>query len=524
MGNNFEGISLIRPCYGPWVRKNANYDNVAIMNRQLSIPFLSIINEDGSVLSKEDEKEFKNRLAARYSEDEVLMHIVFPPGFKAESIQTNGDPEKLYKCNDNEDVQIIRAFCANFLMLGSGSSGTGSFALGNSLAKFFVRGIENNAKEIDALLDKELVEKTIKLNLDQECMIEIYHSEIDKEGGDKFAVAVTNLLNSKAITRDEKLETHIRNKFDLPRADIDTREEPILENPTPEPTGTTNKEDEDKDDDDIAASSIHFSRKRMQGQAKRAMQRIEALRNEVSSVYEIDMIELVNKKVAKIVSFWRAHKNSQKLYDLTPEDFQISSISTKNKLVQKAGTVYDSETDDLNGAFGISLAKEPSESSKRKIVKAIVIADIADFSRKIDRALLMTFYDQIENAEDKVAVTALLTKAGSDVVGQTVSAKSSVIPSKTVNNARETVFKKKSDQIESYTFYNNDPKSEICRYLNKKTVTLSEKKKWQEPFHYNCKTVSFVNLKNFTDNPPPESLRPNKKQLDSVDFGVKGRS
>ena len=234
-GNNFEGISLIRPCYGPWTRKNANYDNIAIGNKLLSIPFLKIYDESPPGTRELDDESinaFAKRLADRYQKDEVLMHIFFPRYHKAEEMSTSFDPQKLYQCNETEDIQIIRAFCANFLMLGgTASSSGGSYALSNNLSNFFINGIENIAKDLDAILDKKLVDKTIRVNFaDTEVMIEAKHSEINKQGGELFAKAVSILLSSGGITRDEKLEDYLRSKYELPKADIESRPEENFNN------------------------------------------------------------------------------------------------------------------------------------------------------------------------------------------------------------------------------------------------------------------------------------------------------
>ena len=113
--------------------------------------------------------------------------------------------------------------------------------------------------------------------------------------------------------------------------------------------------------------------------------------------------------------------------------------------------------------------------------------------------------------------------AVSVIIGSKTKAKASVAPSRAVNIARQQVFEEKSDEIESYTFYNADPIAEICVYLAGKTISTTDPQlaQYQPPFHYNCATVMLPNLKKFKNNPKPKPLTPNQKQIDSINVGVK---
>ena len=553
-GNNFKGISLIRPCYGSYMRKVDDYKRIAIGNYFLSLPFMKIYSETKVPLKKADLERFQKVLAGRYKENKFTSHIVFPEGFKCEEVKSEFDPTKLYDCIDKEDVQMIRAFCANFLMIG-GQSGSGSFALGDALAKFFTKGIANSIKGLKAVIDKEIIEKTIKLNFaGQECMIEASHSEVDSEGGVNFATAIQTLVNARTISPDEKLEAFVRNKYELPKKFVDESVDPSND-PYKKPVEPSNNdpkdpindpedsEDESEDNDDKKANDklkkAEKDPKKKQKltlnkdnifkvQAERSFKRIDMLISDVEQHYTEQLYPLLNKKVKKIISYFNKNKDSQALYDLKLSDFDVPSTKIVKDITLVSEDSFDKETKDLSNVFDLSktdnqslysyefFQKRPSTKAMKRRIKNIVQADVFDFTNKLDVTLLNTFYDAIETAEGSVAVTALLTAAGTKTIKSNLAKKASTVPQKTINNARNSVFNSREEEIESYTYYNPSPVTAICQYLNGKTVTENEKNNYQPPLHFNCKTVVFVNLKEFKNNPKTEKLKPNKTQKAAI--------
>ena len=222
-GDNYEGISMLRPCYGPYVRRNVNYKKIAIGNHFLSMPYLKIYKEEDGEPPEDQMRKFEQRLRERSKGGKTLSHIVFPKGWKAEEQKSAFDPKTLYECNEKEDTEIVRAFCANFLLLTKGS---GSHALSNDLSTFFLKSLEEVGKLIDISITRDLIEKTIEVNFDQDCLIECYHSEIGEKGGEKLAEALSKLVSSKAVRMDDPTEEWIREKYGLPKSDPETvREE-----------------------------------------------------------------------------------------------------------------------------------------------------------------------------------------------------------------------------------------------------------------------------------------------------------
>ena len=308
--NDFEGDSLLRPCYGSWLRKQANYKKVAIGNHFMSLPFLKIYNEGMGEVPAEDLQRLGKRLSDRANPKSTLSHVIFPKGYKADEQTSSHDPIKLYECNDREDTQMVRAFLANFLLLTKGS---GSFALSNDLSDFFLKHLESIGKDFDDIGDKELVEKTIMMNFDEECMIELTHSEIGGKGGAKFADSINKLVSSGVIKKDEVLEKYIRNKFDLPVKDYETEEKPMMQNPMM-PTDkenndgsmdekniddAENKKDEKEKEKEMNMNNISLeaTKAEMKSQARKSAKRIKGLREKIKmTLYKQARKEIIEKK------------------------------------------------------------------------------------------------------------------------------------------------------------------------------------------------------------------------------------
>lgn len=527
-GDNYEGISLLRPIYGNWVRKNVNFKKIAVGNTFLSIPFLKIFQEGDGKLKQDDLQKFENRLKQRSSEDRQLSHIVFPKGFKAEEQSTQFDPQKLYQCNDQEDIEIIRNFLCNFLLL---TKGTGSFALSENLSKFFLNSIELYAKDIDGILTRGLVEPAIEVNLNEECMVEVFHSEIGAKGGPQLAEALAKLTSSKAVIPDDKLEDWTRKKFEMPEADIETQRE--MSPPMPIPPGQpgmvdeaeNDDEDEGGDDDDESererqreerATPSGFKR-----QAQQSVSRIKTTRETLTRGLQDGLMEVTNAKLKKIKTYLSKTEGKQAAYKIRPENFAVSTSKLKKQAGEILTTAYDQEKASLSGY--ISMAKRTGNTDK-KMIDALIGADIDDIITKIDNSVLYSLLDSLDVITDLDRIIDILEKTvTSIVIGKAVADKVSVAPSKAVNIARQQVFEERSEEIESFTYYNPSPVAEICKYLKGKTISATDPQlnQYQPPLHYNCATVMLPNMKQFKKNPKPKPLTPNQKQVESINIGVK---
>ena len=493
-GLNYEGISLLRQCYGPYNRKITCFKKLAIGNDTLTLPFLKIYNEANGILSQRDLSQFETKLSNR--SERAISHMVFPKGFTAEEEITNFDPEKLHKAIAYENDVIVKNFLLNFLMLGTGA---GSFALSKDLSDFFLKGLENQAKKYNYIITEKILNKTIELNFNDECMIEAYHSSIGESLSTELGGVIKEFVNSDVIQPDEPLEEFLRNKLELPPKDVETIRE--------KDTGGFGQ----------FSKGDYASRKGVASQARRASKRIKKLRTGLVSNYTSYIEEVFDKKIQKILSLTKG-KDVNEVLKLKKKELKTSLPSLDVKTA-----IHDSievEIEDYLKSLGSKYNKNKpiSKSTLKSFFASYVSVDIDDIVSKVDDALYFAMLnDYLKGSKgDRVVLTSILGEEKTKATLNLATNKASTIASKSVTESRRVVEEMMADQIESYTYYNPDPQAEICVYLNGKTLSPKDAALYIFPLHYNCASTRFVNLKSFKDNPNIQTIAPTKKAVESI--------
>lgn len=219
-GDDLEGISMLRPCFGNYFRKNTYLKLNAIgIEKSMPIPTAEV------PVGHENSDQFDNLIKSLESfTSHQQMYLTFPTGWNVElNNGTAYDPSKVEQSIDNEDKRMAKAFLANFLELGL--SGGGAFALSNDLSDFFLSGllyISNIIKEeIDDIL-KELV----ILNFGEQDKYPTFEfTGIKDKAGEEFARILDLLIKGKVIVPDDNLEDHVRKRIGITaRSDKGKRE------------------------------------------------------------------------------------------------------------------------------------------------------------------------------------------------------------------------------------------------------------------------------------------------------------
>lgn len=210
-GDNLEGISMLRPCYGSYYRKNEYLKLNAIgIEKSMPIPTAEV------PVGQENSPQFDQLiLALRAFTSHQKNYLVYPAGWNVElSSGTSYDPSKVEQSIDNEDKRMAKAFLANFLELGmSGGGGSGSYAMSNDLSDFFLAGLMVFAGIIEESVNEELKLLTI-LNFGVQDRYPTYKfTGIKDKAGEEFAKILDLLVKSKIIIPDDNLEKHIRKRI-----------------------------------------------------------------------------------------------------------------------------------------------------------------------------------------------------------------------------------------------------------------------------------------------------------------------
>jgi hypothetical protein len=212
-GSNYEGISMLRPCYGSFMRKDEylKLNAIGIEKGAVGTPMAEVPE------GKENSEQFDNlvKVLEQYMSHEQ-GYITFPKDWKITIDHNAYDPTKVEESVDREDRRMAKAFLCNFLELGM-SGGGGAFALSNDLSDFMLSGLELLAEEIEGPINQDLIPALIKMNRGpREFYPRLKHSGISDKAGKELADMLKTLADSKWLTPEDGDENHLRRRIGLP--------------------------------------------------------------------------------------------------------------------------------------------------------------------------------------------------------------------------------------------------------------------------------------------------------------------
>lgn len=218
-GDDLEGISMLRPCFGNYFRKNAYLKLNAIgIEKSMPIPTGEIPP------GHENSDQYDNLIRSLEAfTSHQKNYLTFPSGWDIKlNNGTDYDPSKVEQSIDNEDKRMAKAFLANFLELIGGG---GSYSLSNDLSDFFLSGLIYIANIIKEEID-ELLKELVILNFGKQDKYPTFEfTGIKDKAGEEFARILDLLIKGKVIVPDDNLEDHIRKRIGITaRSDEGKRE------------------------------------------------------------------------------------------------------------------------------------------------------------------------------------------------------------------------------------------------------------------------------------------------------------
>ena len=518
-GDNFEGISILRPAYGPWLRKNEFLKLLAAGIEKYAIP-IPVLQVPAGKEQTEEYKKAKESLRSYVSNR--CNYMIVPGGWDLDLTTNNFDAEKIRKVIDGENAEIVNAALANFLELGS--SGSGSYALGTDLSDFFLGGLEYVADQIAETINTVLIPKLVKLNFpDGIVRCELRHSGIRDKAGKELAEVVKSLVDSGVVESDDRLESSLRKRFNLPEKDESTTRE------APENQGLFFTEEEEK----IIklADDLKKKPRKKESGVKREIERdAESLKKIFTS--NLDLIQ--NEMIERVKKHFRESTESQK-FKINAEDLRnVPGIAAyRAQVKEELARIYndsikqvkreqprfaDIQMSEYEQNIRMAEVEKLNPAGRRRInadLENIIGTQIDDLSR----AAALQYGMSVEST-DSADLIGQDIKEATDKPKKTAASTGSLIQAaKTVNDARRDFFGEFKEEIVSFTWINEAPVSEICKHLSGRTLPADhpDVERYWPPLHHNCKTYTVANTAKTKDNPEPQNgFKPNKKQLSSV--------
>lgn len=492
VGDNYEGISKLRPCYGSWMRKNKYLKLVAagIEKYAIPIPILSV------PAGKENGQQIANaKEALRRFVSTVVNFITFPQGWELSLESTNFDPEKVKNMIEFENTEIVGAFLANFLLLGQ-QGGGGSYALSWDLSDFFLGSLESIADEIVETINEQLISRMIKLNfgVDAKRLISLEYSGIRDRAGEELAKVVKDLVDSGVIKSDDKLEDFLRDKFKLPVRDDETARENTVKTPG-------------------AAKDLQFAEKKKQ-KVKKTNPITSLMRNGKKELQKtmqnglMPIAEQLKKQALKSFSNNNPYKvDFGKVKGLQAYKSSLleeaAAINNKALAQVKSGTKFKNIKLSENGIKLSEKDKLKPNAYGRIKAKTDMLAEsqVADLEKNIGLQ-----YQGSLNKGEKQLEMDLSERIGKVIAGPITTQSSAILSTSLVNDARTDFsnLKPVKKEIESYTFTNIDPQAQICIELTGRTFAADDPNvdKYQPGLHHNCESYYVINFKGDKNNPP----------------------
>jgi len=573
-GDNYEGISILRSMYGPWLRKDKFLKLLAVGLEKYAVPTPSLEVPAG----KENSPEFKaaERMLKCYTSGQA-NYTIMPNGWKLTFNSVTFDADKVRMAINAENQEMVNSILASFLLLGQ--NGAGSLALSGTLSDFFKQTITYLADHIIEVLTKRIIKPLIKMNMgDVPLLVELRCDGLEEKADQAWATMFKTLKDAGLIKQDPEVLKYVADKLKLPVSDEYFQEavvnepapaiEPVNPEPPIDPVPPAPKKalaekpkakkkvnktpDVIRDQADLLrqAGKAYLS-KYINDLAYRISDKASAL-PESGRMKAPNQVTAPNLNgyyktayVLNLLSYLKADEITEKEFKTNRKLAEFNLAATKYARVQD---VIDEMTKALKKA---NAAKSEAEIdmtlealSKASTKMESVLKDYVSFAAAtkikarseiyvdvqagdISKQLNLTFQSSL----DSVALEALGSQMIQDAMplldGPMLSAGPDIQASQTVNDGLQDAADKYSEEtgneILSYTYVAVDDNvtTDCCRELNGHTFAADDGdlKKYTPPLHFNCRSYMAVNTSAMKDIPEIDGpVKLSKKAQEQITF------
>lgn len=570
-GDNYEGISILRSMYGPWLRKDKFLKLLAIGLEKYAVPTPNLEVPAG----KENSAEYKaaEKMLKCYTSGQG-NYTIMPNGWKLTFNSVTFDSEKVRMAINAENQEMVNSILASFLLLGQ--NGAGSLALSGTLSDFFKQTITYLADHIIEVLTKRIMKPLIKMNMgDVPLLVELRCDGLEEKADQAWATMLKTLKDGGMIKQDTEVLRYVADKLKLPVSDeyfdepvSAPAEAPAPETPPTEPVPPAPKK---------ALAEKPKAKKKVNKTPEVIGEQAELLKQAGKaflSKYIKDLAYRVSDQAAALPESTRMKAPNQvtnpslngyyktayvlnllaylKADEITEKEFkpnrrlaEFNLSATKFRRVQdvvdemtkalKKANAAKSDVESDMALEAVSKAANKMESVLKDYVSFAAATKIKARSEiyvdvqagDISKQLNLTFQSSL----DSVALEALGGQLVQDTMpildGPMLGVGPEIQASQTVNDGLQDAADKYSEEtgieIISYTYVAVDDAvtTDCCRELNGHTFAADDPdlKKYTAPLHYNCRSYMAVNTSAMKDNPEIDGpVKLSKKAQDQITF------
>jgi phage gp29-like protein len=209
-GSNYMGISLLRAAYKHWWYKNTLYAIDGMAAERHGMGVAKFTYPPGATQEQKDKiAQVGERLVAH-----ERAYVSLPSDILFELLGVQGQLHDVKGSIEHHDLQIARSILAQFMTLGSGS--TGSFALSEDQSSFFLMALKAMGKNVCNVINRYAIREMVDYNWEVKRYPKITVSDLDSYDVTKMADALTKMVTAGIILPDEYIESEVRRKMHLP--------------------------------------------------------------------------------------------------------------------------------------------------------------------------------------------------------------------------------------------------------------------------------------------------------------------
>ncbi len=503
-GDNYEGISALRPMYGAYSRKDT-YLKLTAVGTEKNALGTPIGKSPPTKAGTKEDKEFEAMLEA-YANNEV-SYLKVPTGWEIDLKAGTFDPQKMVTLLNFENEEMARAVVASFLMLGSNGGG-GSYSLGTDLSDFFLGGIQAYADVVCEVHNRHSIPSLIKFNYGPKPKYpELKCTGINDKAGKELADIVVALTGADLITADSKLEDFLRAQYKLTKQDPTTaRKQAKPENPLDpmDPNADPEAEDEEVPEPKVPA----VPKKKLSEEAVKFAEgyrtQYKNSKEELLATMQAGLRPMLDDMKKKIARNWKAATEAGKTsagkgVEVSPGLVNAYKKSLREVMAGTATTaIAQARKESPEAAQKVKFGDydKLNPKVKKRIEESLKLVTA---TQKADLEKMVLF--QFQSSSSQSDLDAILNDiearvapviAGTSNAGMSVEVAAADLTSTVIQNSRNSFFfaPEVLATIESFTFYNEDPVSEICQNLNGQTFLSNDPgaEQFYPPLHHNCKS------------------------------------
>lgn len=241
-GANFRGHSVLRRAYKHWFYKDGYYRIDAIANEKRTVGV-----DIGTIKAGAQDKETLKRkleqamMTLHVHEKQYVIEDEENFSYRLETGGARGNANAIMASIEHHDLRILRAVIAEFVAMGSGS--TGSLAMHKDKTGFFLMALEATSDNIAETMTSHLLKRWVSYNWRVQEYPRMKYSRLDTRNAAEIAESVNKLVSVNALTPGEDTERELRVLLDLPEEENPYETEPEPPAVDPEPLDDATREE-----------------------------------------------------------------------------------------------------------------------------------------------------------------------------------------------------------------------------------------------------------------------------------------